>query len=217
MLLTVWMIDCLIYACCYLDRSANTLDLWSEGWSSGGGGGNRGRESFKRKRHYKHNPGWYIYLKWIICYRYGHLCSLEKYHLNSKEYWMIYRGPGLLAFLQFDPTPPPSTPFSRQQIVFLSQCSCATLVEFTNGRGVGELNHTPASKPDPLYKSFNTLCSSQCSVLCSRSEEQGSGADVGAAARAGPGQNWRHVLNQEQSGTDEPDREATQPQCHIIF
>jgi hypothetical protein len=50
----------------------------------------------------------------------------------------------------------------------------------------------------------------------SRSEEQGSWTDVGAAARAGPGQDWRHVLNQEQSGTDESDREATQPQGHNI-
>ncbi len=53
--------------------------------------------------------------------------------------------------------------------------------------------------------------------LVSRPEEQGGRADVGPAARAGPGQDWRHVLNQEQSGTDESDREATQPQGHNIF
>jgi len=48
----------------------------------------------------------------------------------SKEYWTIYRGPGFLAVVWFNPLP-----LSRQQVVSLSQSSCVSPVELTKGRG----------------------------------------------------------------------------------
>jgi hypothetical protein len=42
---------------------------------------------------------------------------------------MIYRGPGFLAVVEIC-----SSPFSRQQVVSLSQSTCEPPVELTNGR-----------------------------------------------------------------------------------
>ena len=50
-----------------------------------------------------------------------------------------------------------------------------------------------------------------------RPEEQGGGADVGATAQPGPGQDRRHVLHQEQSRTDEPDRKAFKFQHQTLY
>jgi hypothetical protein len=72
---------------------------------------------------------------------------------------MICRGPGFLAVVLLGSSPTPYPPFSRQKLVSLSQSSCVSPVELTDGRG-GE----PGAKIIPpreslvFYKSFNTLC-----------------------------------------------------------
>ncbi len=70
----------------------------------------------------------------------------------TREYWMIYRGPGCLAALWFLLLPPP---LSRHQVVSLSQSSCVSLVKLTDRRGEEgaaekEQYHTMARKPGPL-------------------------------------------------------------------
>jgi hypothetical protein len=49
--------------------------------------------------------------------------------MRNREYLMIYRGPGFLAVVLFGSSP--CTPF----VVSLSQSSCVSPVELTNGRG----------------------------------------------------------------------------------
>ncbi len=69
---------------------------------------------------------------WVCC-----AVILRKSSL-SREHWMIYRGQGFpLRSYDLAPCPPPS-PLSRQQPVSLSQSSCVSLVELTEGKG-GEL------------------------------------------------------------------------------
>jgi hypothetical protein len=62
---------------------------------------------------------------------------------------MIYREPGILAVVGFGSTPAPSH-FSRQQVASLSQSSCVSPVQLTEGREDGgsgvEPNHTAARK-----------------------------------------------------------------------
>ncbi len=64
------------------------------------------------------------------------LCSLHNTSRYSREYWMIYRGPG---FLDLDPpTPPP--PFPRQQVVSLLSlpvCRRSSLLTGEGGMGRG--------------------------------------------------------------------------------
>ncbi len=48
----------------------------------------------------------------------------------TREYWMIFRGPSILAVV-FGSSPPP---FSRQQVVSLSQYFCVSPVALTVGR-----------------------------------------------------------------------------------
>jgi hypothetical protein len=72
---------------------------------------------------------------------------------------MLYRGPGFLADVRFGSSPPP--PIFRQQIVSLSQSSCASPVEFTDGIGwerwerVGEEPIIRLGESLVLYNSFN--------------------------------------------------------------
>ncbi len=47
----------------------------------------------------------------------------------TREYWMIYRGPGFPWVIRLLPLPRP-----RQKVVFLSQSSCVMPVELTDGR-----------------------------------------------------------------------------------
>ncbi len=49
---------------------------------------------------------------------------------------MIYSGQGFLAVVRFGSSPIPS-PLSRKQAVFLSQSTCVSPVELTDGRGGG--------------------------------------------------------------------------------
>jgi hypothetical protein len=51
-----------------------------------------------------------------------------------REYLMIYKGAGFLAFVVFGSSP---ILLSRQQVVSLSQSSCASPVELTDGRRGG--------------------------------------------------------------------------------
>jgi hypothetical protein len=46
---------------------------------------------------------------------------------------MIYRGPDFLAVVRFGSSPTPSS----EQVVFLFQSSCVSLVELIDGRGLG--------------------------------------------------------------------------------
>ncbi len=71
--------------------------------------------------------------------------------VETREYWMVYRGPGFLAVAWFGSSPAPS-PLFRQQVVSLSHSSCVSPVDITyGGDGVGEEpNHTIARKPGPL-------------------------------------------------------------------
>jgi hypothetical protein len=52
----------------------------------------------------------------------------------------------------WSPPPPTPPPLSRQQVVSLSQSSCVSPAEFTEGGGGvrEEPNHTSAEKPSPL-------------------------------------------------------------------
>jgi hypothetical protein len=69
------------------------------------------------------------------------------------EYWRIYIVPSFIAVEWLGSSPTPS-PLSRQQVVSLSQSSCVSPVELTDGRvweGAGEEpNHTRTRKPGPL-------------------------------------------------------------------
>ncbi len=77
----------------------------------------------------------------------------------SREYWMIYRGPGFLDAIRLLLRPSP--PVSRQQVVSLSQSSCVLPVELTDGRRgwVRSLIIRP-------QQSFNTLCTVEYTVHC---------------------------------------------------
>ncbi len=55
---------------------------------------------------------------------------------ESREYWMIYRGPGFIDFVYFGSLPTPC-PLSRKQVISLSQSFCVPPIELTNGRGGG--------------------------------------------------------------------------------
>ncbi len=59
------------------------------------------------------------------------------YHIAAREDWIIYRGPSFLAVVWFGSlhTHAPPYSYSRQQIASLSQSSCVSSVELTNGRG----------------------------------------------------------------------------------
>jgi hypothetical protein len=74
----------------------------------------------------------------------------------SIEYWTIYRGPGFLAVIWFNPLP-----LSRQQVVSLSQSSCVFPVELTKGRGRawgrGRSQIIRLREGLVFYKSFNSL------------------------------------------------------------
>ncbi len=83
------------------------------------------------------------------------------HRVPSREYWIIYRGPGFLAVFWFGHSPRPLPPPAGEQVVSLSQSSCVSPVELTDGirerGGVDEEpNHTTRESLD-LYKSFNTL------------------------------------------------------------
>ncbi len=58
---------------------------------------------------------------------------------QPREYWMIYRGPGFIAVVWFGSSPNPSPsrprPPSVSCLVSLSQSSCISPVELTDGRG----------------------------------------------------------------------------------
>jgi hypothetical protein len=64
---------------------------------------------------------------------------------------MIYRGPDFLAV--YDLAPPHRLSLSREQVIYLSQSSCVSLVELLTGEEgevVGkEPYHTTARKPGP--------------------------------------------------------------------
>ncbi len=88
----------------------------------------------------------------------------------SREYWMIYRGPGILAVLWFGSSATPS-PFSRQQVVSLSHSSfffSLSPVELTIfRRRKGRVGKIPIIRPREslvFCKSFNTLCGCPPSV-----------------------------------------------------
>ncbi len=88
--------------------------------------------------------------------------------LQSREYWMIYRGPSFHAVLWFSISPPPAPhpfPPSTLHVVSLSQSSCVSPVELNDERGReggGRGTKTYHRETLALYKSFKTLC---CSVL----------------------------------------------------
>ncbi len=72
---------------------------------------------------------------------------------------MINRGPGFLAVVWFDSSPTPS-PLSRQQVVSLSQSSCVSPIELTDGRGGrgwGRSQNIRKRECLILYKSFNSI------------------------------------------------------------
>ncbi len=54
----------------------------------------------------------------------------------TRKYWMNYRLPGFLAVVWFGSSPHP-VPLFHQQVVSLSQSSCVSPVELTDGRGRG--------------------------------------------------------------------------------
>jgi hypothetical protein len=66
---------------------------------------------------------------------------------------MIYRGPGFLAVVWLAPSPPP---FPVRQVVSLSQSSCVSPVELTDGRGGGQIIRRRESLV--LLNSLNILC-----------------------------------------------------------
>ncbi len=74
----------------------------------------------------------------------------------TREYWMIYRGPGFLAVVWFGSSPTPFPPH-----VSLSQSSCVTTVEHTDRRGGGGRGWARSQVMRPrkilALKSFNTL------------------------------------------------------------
>ncbi len=76
-----------------------------------------------------------------------------------RQDWMINRGPGFLAVIWFGSTPTPF-PLSHQQVATLSQSSCVSLIELTDGRGGREWAWSRIIRPQEslaFYKSFNTL------------------------------------------------------------
>ncbi len=74
------------------------------------------------------------------------------------EYWIIYRGPGFLV-LWFRSCPTYSF-LSCQQAVYVSQSSCVSPVQLTDGRveRVGRSQIIRRRESLVIYKSFNTLC-----------------------------------------------------------
>ncbi len=78
-------------------------------------------------------------------------------YLSPRQYWMIYRGPGFLSVEWFGSSPAPFFPHSRQQVVSLSQSSCVSPVELTDGREWARRRITWPRESLNLYKSFHTL------------------------------------------------------------
>ncbi len=75
--------------------------------------------------------------------------------LTTREFWMSYRGPGLIAGVWFGSFL--RLPLSRQQVVSLYKSSCMSPVELTNGRGGGDRIQIIWQRESlVLYKSFNT-------------------------------------------------------------
>ncbi len=89
-----------------------------------------------------------------------------------REYWIIDRGPGFFFSPSYDLAPPPVSKLSlflnlrvcRQQVVSLSQSSCMSSVQLTDGRegcrglGVrGRAKYYDGEKADPLKVYLNTL------------------------------------------------------------
>ncbi len=91
------------------------------------------------------------------CFRPTIRASDQRLTVTTRECWMINRGPGFLAVVIWPFSRPLLTPSpSRQQVVSLSQSSCVSSDELTDGRGGGgvsgeEPNHTTARKSGPLY------------------------------------------------------------------
>ncbi len=84
-------------------------------------------------------------------------CYLFNGHIyTSKEYWMIYRGPGFLSVVWFGSL---LTPFpTHQQLVSLSQYFYVSPVELAEGR---EWTRSQILRPRVnlvFYKSFYSLC-----------------------------------------------------------
>jgi hypothetical protein len=75
---------------------------------------------------------------------------------------MIYRWPGFLWFYCMIRllARTPFAPLSRQQLVSLSQSSCVSPIELTDGRGKRRTRSQIMRRRESLvlYKSFNTLC-----------------------------------------------------------
>jgi hypothetical protein len=60
--------------------------------------------------------------------------ALMLFYGHIREYWMIYRRPGFFRSYDSAPSPPPPSPLSCQQLVSLSQSSCVSLIELTDGK-----------------------------------------------------------------------------------
>jgi hypothetical protein len=78
---------------------------------------------------------------------------------------MIYKVPDFLAVVGFGSSPipplPPGSPVRRPQVVSLSQSSCVSPGELTDGRrgggSVGEEPNNTTAQNLALYKSFKTF------------------------------------------------------------
>ncbi len=70
-----------------------------------------------------------------VVFMYYVWCRQNLFMGYTKEYWVIYRGPGFLAVVWFGSAPTHFHPLFRQQVIFLSQFSCVPPYELNNGRG----------------------------------------------------------------------------------
>ncbi len=72
--------------------------------------------------------------------------------MRTREYLMIYRGPGFLAVVHIIRllAMHPLSSLSLQQVVSLSQSSLCRRSSLLSGDVGEEPNHTTARKPDPL-------------------------------------------------------------------
>ncbi len=102
------------------------------------------------------------------------VCCATEGKTNDEEQrgWMIYRGPSFLSFLlvvlNSHTPPPPTSPLYRQQIVSLSQSSCVSPIQLTDGKGGG--GGRRGAEPYDRKKAWSSI---NCSILSGEKDVDG--------------------------------------------
>ncbi len=102
----------------------------------------------------RHVVYWVAMQKWIFLWKTASVAQVCNRTRHGREIWMIYRGPGFLAFLWFGSSPTPSSPFPSASCLSFSVSHCVAGRAYWCERGVGEEpNHTTHWKKEIKFSS----------------------------------------------------------------